>query len=711
MNELWADTFVEERNLAQNIFTLRKLLNKNKDGRNYIETVPKQGYRFVVEVRPIDAFEEEVIEVSLSQKTTVIAEGNISNEEVAEMIRTTADSVAFDQSRVPAQVKEIAPPKKSGIFAQFTTLSILATSIISFITIGAAIWAWKNSDASSTKESNSLANVEILNTNLKQLTNSGNAWSPSVSPDNKQIAYIFHENNKDSIRLKNLATGSVTESVPPTEAEIGQPIFSADGNYLFYNSRDGGNESTIYKTPIYGGSPQKIITNARSDIGISRDGKWLAFVRYDGLSDEYRLMICRTDGTDERILIVHKSANYFLDWEATPSWSFDGKKIALVSLNPLTNDSQKREYYVAEVDVETGEERKILVPEVRRIYYVAWLADGEHLFITAQGGESDTYQIWKIHRTNGEIKKVTNDLINYSRLCVSADGKVLLTNRRSEATNLAIVDVTSGSVVEELTSETSLLNGSNGLEWTPDGKQIVYAKTNAVSNGNIWKYDLETKQAKQLTFDERKRNWWAVITPDGESIYYTSNRSGDFHIWKMNIDGSNNQQVTDGKAEMFSEISPDGKWLIYLANNMLWRKPIQGGEPIKIMEKAGPSHVSPDSKQIVFHYFDSNENEKNAWKTGLKSFDNISKLEIIDIAPERSIYRWKPDGTGFYYANAARSQNNIWFYSIADKTSKQITNFENEIDKIGNMSVSPDGKQIAISEGSVKSEIIKITGF
>jgi TolB-like protein/Tfp pilus assembly protein PilF len=47
MKEVWPDTFVEESTLAQNIFTLRKTLGRNANGRQYIETYPRRGYRFV----------------------------------------------------------------------------------------------------------------------------------------------------------------------------------------------------------------------------------------------------------------------------------------------------------------------------------------------------------------------------------------------------------------------------------------------------------------------------------------------------------------------------------------------------------------------------------------------------------------------------------------------------------------------------------------
>jgi TolB-like protein/Flp pilus assembly protein TadD len=53
MKEVWADSFVEEGNLTQNISVLRKVLGENFDGRAYIETVTRRGYRFIADVREL----------------------------------------------------------------------------------------------------------------------------------------------------------------------------------------------------------------------------------------------------------------------------------------------------------------------------------------------------------------------------------------------------------------------------------------------------------------------------------------------------------------------------------------------------------------------------------------------------------------------------------------------------------------------------------
>src|SRR5262245_56478577 len=54
MQRLWPDTVVEEVNLARNVSLLRRAL-ADRDGRDYIETVPKSGYRFTAPVARIEA--------------------------------------------------------------------------------------------------------------------------------------------------------------------------------------------------------------------------------------------------------------------------------------------------------------------------------------------------------------------------------------------------------------------------------------------------------------------------------------------------------------------------------------------------------------------------------------------------------------------------------------------------------------------------------
>jgi DNA-binding winged helix-turn-helix (wHTH) protein len=71
MKSVWPDTFVEESNLAQNIFVLRKTFGETAGDPRYIVTIPGRGYRFVAKVRVVSEEESLVVE-SRSRSRLVI---------------------------------------------------------------------------------------------------------------------------------------------------------------------------------------------------------------------------------------------------------------------------------------------------------------------------------------------------------------------------------------------------------------------------------------------------------------------------------------------------------------------------------------------------------------------------------------------------------------------------------------------------------------
>jgi len=79
MNALWGDTIVEESNLTQNIYVLRKALGKTADGQSFIETHSKRGYRFVPAVQT-PAPDQEIIVSKLTRARIVVTEEEIDDQ-------------------------------------------------------------------------------------------------------------------------------------------------------------------------------------------------------------------------------------------------------------------------------------------------------------------------------------------------------------------------------------------------------------------------------------------------------------------------------------------------------------------------------------------------------------------------------------------------------------------------------------------------------
>src|SRR6185436_16437546 len=73
MRVVWRDAFVEEVGLARNISVLRKILGQGAGGQQFIETVPKRGYRFAAQVRErLDESAEIIFEQTTVSETVEI---------------------------------------------------------------------------------------------------------------------------------------------------------------------------------------------------------------------------------------------------------------------------------------------------------------------------------------------------------------------------------------------------------------------------------------------------------------------------------------------------------------------------------------------------------------------------------------------------------------------------------------------------------------
>ena len=89
MRRLWPDSFVEEANIAVNISQLRKALGQNGNGEQYIETVPKRGYRFVAAVREIEVAAPALVVRERVRSHVIIEEQEMDDEGELSVARET----------------------------------------------------------------------------------------------------------------------------------------------------------------------------------------------------------------------------------------------------------------------------------------------------------------------------------------------------------------------------------------------------------------------------------------------------------------------------------------------------------------------------------------------------------------------------------------------------------------------------------------------
>jgi len=84
MHELWPDSFVEDSNLSQNIFMLRKALGDTSEGPRHIVTVPGRGYRFTADVRQVHPREEAIVITGHTRSQVIVEQTEEEPNQAAE---------------------------------------------------------------------------------------------------------------------------------------------------------------------------------------------------------------------------------------------------------------------------------------------------------------------------------------------------------------------------------------------------------------------------------------------------------------------------------------------------------------------------------------------------------------------------------------------------------------------------------------------------
>src|SRR5215510_6350345 len=104
LKEVWPDTFVEEANLSQNIFYLRKALGDDRAGPKYIETITRRGYRFIATVRVVEAEENHLsngFHVNNRPVVAVLPFINVMGDpEVEYLVQGITDNIINNLSRI-----------------------------------------------------------------------------------------------------------------------------------------------------------------------------------------------------------------------------------------------------------------------------------------------------------------------------------------------------------------------------------------------------------------------------------------------------------------------------------------------------------------------------------------------------------------------------------------------------------------------------------
>jgi Tol biopolymer transport system component len=163
---------------------------------------------------------------------------------------------------------------------------------------------------------------------ITKLTDSGKVGTVAITPDGRYIAYVLVDGEQQSIWIRNVATKSDVQVLPPDVVIFTGVSFSPDGNNLYLTRSDKGTAafSYLYVMPVLGGTPRQLIRDVDSAVSFSPDGKQFAFMR--GVLQPYavEIHIARADGSGDHLIASLPAAAGYASIGAV--WSPDGKTLA-----------------------------------------------------------------------------------------------------------------------------------------------------------------------------------------------------------------------------------------------------------------------------------------------------------------------------------------------------------------------------------------------
>jgi eukaryotic-like serine/threonine-protein kinase len=579
-----------------------------------------------------------------------------------------------------------------------TKPAIAAAALLALAAIAVGWWALRRGAARTAG-----ARPAFQTMRMSTQTSRGDVYDASISPDGRYLAYLAGVAGRASLRVRQVATGSDVEVLPTRDLTLEGPVFSPDGNYLFYLARrpDNLNYRALFEVASLGGTPRERVFDVDSRVGFAPDGKRIVFWRHLNTEKQSRLVVLDLEASKERVLA---SVNDPESYQGGPSWSPDGHTIAVALLKPAPEFRAT----VTLFDAETGQRRDLLTLARTVLNSVAWLPDGQGLAASAQNlTTSINQQVFLIGHPDPQLQRVTNDFYRYLGVSVSRGEEAIAAVRVSRLANLWIADA-AGRAARPISSTVNP-EESHFFMTVASADTVIYDAPRDQSV-QIWAHSVAGGEPRVLTTGDA-----LSINPRtaGKLVVFDRLDASGVHIWSMNLDGSNPRKLSSGGGAQVAAVSPDGRYAAYFPVDAPQTVSLLTLESSKIETLAtnvtvGLTGFSPDSSQLL---------------VGRSELDAAGLLRTVWQAipvgggPETATFRlpntatdpqWAPDGQAMTFRNGSDAAWNVYRQDASGKEPVPVTRLTDG--RITGYRWSPDGSRLALIRRTDEGANVWVTG-
>ena len=540
------------------------------------------------------------------------------------------------------------------------------------------------------------------NYTVSQITDNAKSQAAAISPDGKYILSEVVDAGMASLWLRHVPTNSTTQIIAPSEAFYTNFDFSPDGNYFYFRkARDSTlDEFDLYRAPVLGGNPRIVVLDIDSTSGFSPDGKHIAYERgNDPEVGKFQVLIANADGTDEKII----GGGSMGSLHRYIAWSPDGTRVALTD---VVGDAPGP---IQLMDLASGKTQNFVAIKGFVFLKSVWLPDGHGLLVQYQDMNAgpNHNQIGFVSYPGGQFHTITNDTNSYESLSLSADAKTLATVQLKRLYTLYAIPAAGRGPNSPTMPQQQ--KGSLSFTWA----------------GNDGFYLAEDNQLVRVSSDGSNKTTLLNNTsitsvsscPDGRTLLLTLVGQGGSgtNIWRVNADGTNLKQLSNGQRDRSPECSFDSKRAYYINANIsrIESVPLNGGTPETVPGTPIPHalildryfDLLPDGKSVAFLI--SIGEKTPVHKIAVVPLDAGPQPPVRLIDPHPGIWyplRFTPDGKALVYPITQNRVENLWRQPLDGSPSRQLTNFRT--DQILGLRWSPDGKDIGVLSRRIDADVV-----